>query len=65
MCVCACACMKLIVCFLDKCPALVDFVNQIKTNADTAQLFESIQADASLSFSRPTPGSAMESMDLS
>lgn len=51
----------------DKCPALMDFVNQIKTTADTAQLFESIQADTVLSFasSGPTSGSGMESMDLS
>lgn len=52
--------------FLDKCPALVDFVNQIKTNADTAQLFESIQADTVLSFTSSGPsGSGIESMDLS
>ena len=50
---------------IDKCPALVDFVNQIKTTADTAQLFESIQADAVLSFASSAGSSAMESMDLS
>lgn len=50
---------------LDKCPALVDFVGQIKGTADTAQLFESIQADAALSFMASSGPGGMESMDLS
>ena len=48
----------------DKCTLLVDFVAQIKANADTAQLFESIQADASITITTPT-ASGMEPMELS
>jgi hypothetical protein len=43
---------------------LVDFVAQIKANADTAQLFESIQADASITITTPT-AAGMEPMELS
>lgn len=49
----------------DKCPALVDFVSQIKATADTAQLFESIQADAALAFTASSGPAGIESMDLS
>ncbi len=48
----------------DKCPALVDFVNQIKANPETTQMFESIQADATLALSGSS-GTGIESMDLS
>ena len=50
--------------YTDKCTLLVDFVAQIKANADTAQLFESIQADASITITTPT-ASGMEPMELS
>ena len=49
---------------IDKCTLLVDFVAQIKANADTAQLFESIQADASITITTPT-AAGMEPMELS
>lgn len=50
----------------DKSPQLAEFVTQIKSNADTAQLFESIQADTSVIL----PGamatkSSVEAMDSS
>lgn len=47
----------------DKCPQLVEFVSQIKSNADTAQLFESIQQDASVASLGPSGTS--EPMELS
>lgn len=46
----------------DKSPQLMDFVAQIKSNTDTAQLFESIQADATITISSLH---SVESMDLS
>ena len=48
----------------DKSPQLMDFVAQIKANADTAQLFESIQHDATITIPTPT-GGGVESMDVS
>jgi len=48
----------------DKCPALDDFVAQIKGNSETSQLFESVQADVVMSVN--LSGSVgMEYMDLS
>ena len=47
---------------IDKSPQLVEFVAQIKSSADTAQLFESIQADATVSMSS---SAGTDRMDLS
>ena len=50
----------------DKSPQLTEFVTQIKSNADTAQLFESIQADASLTLPVSyTSKTRAEAMDIS
>lgn len=46
----------------DKSPQLMDFVSQIKASTDTAQLFESIQADATITISTLH---SVEIMDLS
>ena len=50
---------------LDKSPLLMDFVAQIKANADTAQIFESIQADATITITMTGPGPGVEMMELS
>ena len=46
--------------FADKCPQLTDFVMLIKSNAESAQLFESIQQDAATSFTTQHSVEAME-----
>ena len=46
----------------DKSPLLTEFILQIKSNTDTAQLFESIKADATLTVAAAT---GVERMDLS
>ncbi len=50
--------------FPDKCPALDDFVAQIKGSSETSQLFESVQADAVMSISS-SGAIGMEPMELS
>lgn len=49
-----------IVSIADKCPQLTDFVVLIKSNAESAQLFESIQQDAATSFTTQHSVEAME-----
>ena len=44
----------------DKCPQLTDFVVFIKSNPESAQLFESIQQDAATSFTTQHSVEAME-----
>ncbi len=46
----------------DKSPQLMEFVGQIKANAETASIFESIQADAAIIVT--TTGASVELMDL-
>ena len=48
----------------DKSPQLMDFVAQIKANADTAQLFESIQHDATITIPTAT-AAGVEAMEVS
>ena len=48
----------------DKCPALDDFVAQIKGNSETSQLFESVQADVVMSVNS-SGAMGMKYMDLS
>lgn len=47
--------------FIEKNPQLMEFVQQIKSNADTASLYESVKQDSTLA-GTPT---RIESMDFS
>ena len=60
-------CLSLSPSLTDKSPQLTEFVAQIKANADTAQLFESVQADSTtlLSAAVSHSKSIVEPMDSS